>query len=381
LILLVLIIAAGLINRQIVGRLPADSEFQAKWEATNALIFNGTNPYENTNGEAFTAPLPVILLFAPFALIENYEIARAVWMTALQVATVLCGLLCIRIAYWQIRGWLAGIFLLFAFLWYPALSIYIRGSETALIAAFFFTALLALRRENDEIAGVLLAFAALQPRVTLLGIVLVLWWAGSQRKWLVHFWTGIAILFLGGIGLVFVPSWPIDFFWSILRNVDFSIGEVIIGITTRWWPGVGSQIGWGVLLSGIILVVEWWLLWGKNDRSLIWTSALTLVIAVWVGFEISVDHLFLLLISLCVVFAAWERRWERRGQIFMLLAVIILLPGLWWAYLYFEQQNIPETTNPILMLGFPLIVIIGLYWVRWWFHRPEYLNLGNQQSV
>jgi hypothetical protein len=382
LILLVLIIAAGFINGQIVRLLPTDSEFYVKWEATNALIFNGINPYENSNGEVFSAPLPVVLLFAPFALIKNYEIARAAWMTALQVATVLCGILCIKIAYWQIRGWVAGIFLLFAFLWYPAISIYIRGSETALIAAFFFAAMLAIRRENDEIAGVLLAFAALQPHVTLLGIVLGLLWAGSQHRWLVHFWMGIALLFLGGIGFVFVPSWLIDFFWSVLRNVDFNIGEVIIEITTRWWPGVGLQIGRGfVLIAGLILVIEWWLLWGKNERYLVWTIALTLVIAVWIGFEISIDHLFLLLLSLSVVFAAWERRWGRRGQIFMLLAVIILLPGLWWAYTHFEQRGILEGMNPIVMLGFPLTVIIGLYWVRWWFHRPGYLNLDNQQSV
>jgi hypothetical protein len=193
---------------------------------------------------------------------------------------------------------------------------------------------------------------------------------------------GIALLFLGGIGFVFVPSWLIDFFWSVLRNVDFNIGEVIIEITTRWWPGVGLQIGRGfVLIAGLILVIEWWLLWGKNERYLVWTIALTLVIAVWIGFEISIDHLFLLLLSLSVVFAAWERRWGRRGQIFMLLAVIILLPGLWWAYTHFEQRGILEGMNPIVMLGFPLTVIIGLYWVRWWFHRPGYLNLDNQQSV
>jgi hypothetical protein len=301
-------------------------------------------------------------------------------MTTLQVMVVLCAFLCIRVTSWQIRNWMAGVFLFLALLWYPAISIYVRGSETAIIAALFTGALFAIKNKNDEIAGVLLAFAALQPRVTLFGIFLLLLWASSQRRWLMYFWAGITLLFTTSIGMIFIPSWPIDFFWSVLRNVDFSIGQVIIGTTTRWWPGVGQQIGWGVvILVSIILILEWWLLWGKNGRRLVWTLALTLIIAIWIGFEISIDHLFMLILSIAVIFSAWDRRWGKSGNIFTLLSVIAILPGLWWAAAYFEPQGIPEVMNPILMLGFPLIVLLGLYWVRWWFHRPEYLSISEQQ--
>jgi hypothetical protein len=370
--------AAGWVNLQIAKQLPADSQFQSKWEVTRELIFNGENPYGSTSNTPFTAPLPVVLLYAPFALIKNYDIARAAWMTALQSATILCAFLCIQITSWQTRGWLAGVFLLFALLWYPAISVYLRGSETAITVSFLIAALFALHRENDEIAGVLLIFAALQPRVTLIGILLVLFWASSQRRWLLHFWAGITLVFISGISLIFIPSWLIDYFWAVLRNVDFSIGGVIIGTTTRWWPGVGEQIGWGiVILMSLILIIEWWLSWGKDEKRLVWTLALTLIFSLWIGIEINVDNLFLLILSLAVIFTAWNRRWGKSGQIFTMLSVIILLPGLWWAFMYFEQQGIPEEINPILMIGFPFIVIIGLYWVRWWFQRPEYLRLSN----
>ena len=104
LIILILIGIAGWVNLQIAGQLPVDSDFKDKWEATQALIFDGRNPYEDNGEKAFTAPLPVVLFYAPFALVEDYEIARAAWMTALQATTFMFAILCIRIVSWQIRG-------------------------------------------------------------------------------------------------------------------------------------------------------------------------------------------------------------------------------------------------------------------------------------
>lgn len=297
-------------------------------------------------------------------------------MTALQIATVIFAFLCIRIASWQIHRWLAGLFFIFALLWFPSLSVIIRGSETAIAVAFLAGAVFALQKENDEVAGIFLALAALQPRVTLIGILLILLWASSHQRWSLHFWTGVTIFVASGIGMIFIPSWPLDFFWVILRNVDFNLGHLVIGTTTRWWPGVGTQIGWGIVIFAfIILIIEWWRVWGKSFGSLIWALALSCIIAIWIGFGINLDHLFLLLLSLAVIFMAWNRRWGKKGQIFIIISMTLLLPGLWWAFIYFEQQGIRGEINPILMIGFPLIVLSVLYWVRWWFLRPDYLNL------
>lgn len=378
--LLVLLIIAGVFwaNLQWAEYLPPESEFSAKWEAIRALIFGGENPYNNSKNEPFTSPLPVVFLYAPFALFENFEIARTAWITALQIATVIFAFLCIRITSWQIQRWLAGLFLIFALLWFPSLSVYIRGSETAIVAAFFAGALYAIQKENDEVAGVLLAGAALQPRVTLIGIILVLLWAASRHRWTAHFWAGVTFIIASGIGMIFIPSWPLDFFWAVLRNIDFNIGHIIIETTTRWWPGVGQQIGWGiVILAFAILAIEWVLVWGKNASRLIWAMALTCVLAVWVGFSVNLDHIFLLLISISVIFMAWDRRWGKRGQIFITMIMFLFFTGLWWAFTFFEQQDISGEMNPILMIGFPFSVLIGLYWVRWWFLRPDYLNLGD----
>jgi hypothetical protein len=127
-----------------------------------------------------------------------------------------------------------------------------------------------------------------------------------------------------------------------------------------------------------MLIFEWWIVWGKSFGSLIWTTAITCIFGIWVGYGINLDHLFFLLIALSVIFMAWNRRWGKPGQIFISIMMILLLPGLWWAFIFFEQRGISGEMNPILMLGFPLMMLIGLYWVRWWFLKPDYLNPRDQ---
>jgi len=375
LIALVVLVIVGWMNFRFVQGLPQESEFQEYWEITRALIFRGENPYNSPTGKPFISPLPVVLIYSPFALIENFQIARAAWITVSQVATAIFAILCIRIMGWQINHWLAALVIIFALLWFPAVSVYIRGSQIAWIAVLFGCSLFALKNQNDELSGILLGLAALQPSVTFVSVLLVLLWAASQRRWIIHFWAGVVFLFFSGIGMIFFPSWPVDFFWSALRNIDFSPGKAIIETTMRWLPGVGLQIGWGILiLATIVLITEWWLVWGKNFRRLVWVAALSFILTIWIGIETNIDHVYMLMLSLVVIFMAWNRRWGRSGQIFVILVISLLLPSLWWAFIVFSRQGIWGDMNPILMIGFPLLTLISLYWVRWWFLRPTFLD-------
>lgn len=376
-LVLALIFAMVWINLQWIAFFPQESEFFYNWQITRGFIFDHTNPYLPDNGYIFTSPFPVLVLYFPFALIENNEIAQAIWITVLQLAIAIFTYQSIRNASWKINLWQMSAILAFALLWFPAASIYIRGSEAAILAVFFSTTLIAIHKDRDELAGVFLTLSALQLRFTFLSVLLVLLWIASQRRWLSIFWAAITLIFTSGIGMIFLPSWPIDFFWATLRQVDFSLGRTIIETTTRWWPGIGMQVGWGiVILSTLILVIEWWLVWGKNTKRLTWTLALTWVIAIWIGFETDIDQVFLLLFPIIIIFAAWDRRWGRSGLVFSWIIMALLLPSLWWSFVSFGQRNISEASNPILMIGFPLLVFIGLYWVRWWYLRPEYLNLS-----
>jgi hypothetical protein len=252
-----------------------------------------------------------------------------------------------------------------------------RGSAVSILGVFLLAAVLVLQNDQDELAGVFLAFSALELRITWLSLILLLIWLGSQRKWLSYFWAVVVFIFSSGIGLILLPSWPVDFFWAALKYIDFIFGQVIIETTTRWWPGIGIQVGWGfVILMVLLLLFEWWLVFGKSARRLTWTLALTGIISIWIGFDTNIDHVYLTLFALMIIFAAWQRRWGRSGLFFSWLAVFIVLPGLWWAAVFFDSRDIGAASNPILMIGYPLLVLVGLYWVRWWYLSPDYLVLN-----
>jgi hypothetical protein len=377
LLLLAIVIALVWANLQWVEYFPQESEFFQRWQITQGLIFERINPYEPVDGYAFTSPFPLLVFYFPFALIKNYALAQALWISVLQIATVVFAYLSIRTSAWEINRWLMGIIFVFALFWFPAISVFSRGSEAALMTALFTAALLSIQKGRIEIAGVFLALSTLDLPLTLLAVTLVLIWVISQGGWPLIFWATATIFIASGIGLIFLPSWPVDYFLSMLRYVDFRVGQSILETTTRWWPGIGLQIGWGVMiLSTILLIVEWWLVWGKNERRLTWTLALTLAVSIWIGFETTFDQVFFLLFSLIVIFAAWNRRWKKPGMIFTLSILILLLPGSWWSAVYFAQTGLGEAPNPILMIAFPLIVIVALYWIRWWYLRPEYLILS-----
>ena len=356
-------------NLQWTAYLPGESVFLHRWEITRSLIFEQTNPYGPVNGYQFTAPLPVLAIYFPFALVKDPALARALWVTLSQIAVLIFAALGIRSTSWKINRWATGALLLFAVLWFPAASIYLRGSEAALMAALFGGGLLLLQREQDEIAGVLITLSALQWTLTWPGVLLILLWMASRRRWTFYFWSAVTFLGTSLLGMIFVPSWPVDFFWATLRYVDFHIGRAVLDITTGWWPGIGRQIGWGIVLfGGIILMVEWYLAWGRDSRHLTWTVALTWVLALWIGIEVSMDNVFLLLAALIVTFSTWSMRWGRAGLAVSFGVAALLLTVPWWRALA------PGTPLPLLTLGLPLLALIGLYWVRWWFLRADDLG-------
>ena len=364
-------------NFQLLDWVPEGSEFLSKWQITQDFIFNQTNPYEPQIDYVFKSPFPALFIYFPFALIEEADLAQAAWTTTIQLASLIFTYLCLRNTSWQTGRWQTGLLLIFAILWYPAVSTFMRGSTVSILGGFLLAAIFALQKDQDELAGVFLAFSALELRVALFSLLIILIWLISHRKWLSFFWAGVVFLFKSGIGLIFLPSWPVDFFWATLRHTNFQFGEVIIDTTTRWWPGIGEQVGWAfIMVMATLLLIEWWLVFGKSAKRLTWTLALTGIIAIWIGLETNLDHVYLTLFSLIIIFAAWNRRWGRSGLIFSWIAISILLPGLWWAASFFQAREIADPLNPIIMIGYPLLALLGLYWVRWWYLRPDYLVLN-----
>jgi hypothetical protein len=322
------------VNYRFVLESPGGNGFRAGWAAAKTWLDDGISPYDPAvrnevqhsiysrpaNPEAgeflghFIYPLPAVLLFSPFTLIP-FEIARAVWMTLIESGLLVLIFFGHRLANWlPNRSLLIGLFL-FSLVWYHGARVIIMGPPSVLVAISIIGALLAIERDNDWIAGLLLASAVLQPNLSIVVVLLVCYWAISVQRWqLLYSTLGFHILVLG-LSLFLLPSWPIDWIrQSIdLANIDALSSAAII--IANAFPQFRSWLMIGIpVVLGILLLWEWIQVWGKNVDWLIWTASLTIVVSMLFEPHASTEDYVLLLPIMVMLFGHWIGRWGASGK-------------------------------------------------------------------
>ena len=390
LLLLALTGALGWMNYRFAQQNPGGNDFLTRWVGTRAFLMENLSPYSDETaariqqmaygrlarpGEdemRMVYPLYSTLIFAPFALIGEYALARAVWMTALEIALLALAWLSLRITRWRPAPWVLAVYLLFTLTWYHAVRAIINGNVVVWIALFLTGTLLALRSRQDEVAGILLALATIKPQLALLPALFVLWWAVAQRRWRVILWLPGTLLFLVLAGMLFIPDWPLQNLREVLRYTGYTPPTTLQAALRQWLPGVGRQLGW--MISGgltLLLLFEWTLARRQPFRWFVWTYSLTLVASQWIGITTDPGNFIILFLPLTLVFAEFESRYGRSARWWSLLSMLALLAGLWFLFLNtLNSANGQPQQNTVMFLPLPLYLFWGLYWVRWWAIRP-----------
>ena len=401
LLILLLLLLAGMFwaNYRFVEQNPGGNDFLVHWVGTRALLVDGLSPYSDevalqiqtlAYGRPARAgehelrvayPLYSIYLFAPFALISDYTLARALWMTTLEAGLVAMTFLSLSITTWRPKPWMLALLLLFSLTWYHSARAVINGNAVILVSLFVVGALAAIKSGKDELAGILLAISTIKPQVTILVILYIWVWAISVRRWAIVIWTLITVAILTGTAMFFIPNWPLQNLWEILRYPGYNPPGTPGAVFSTWWPAFGDRIGWGLtIVLGIILVGEWILSRKQEFRWFIWTASLTLVASQWSGFQTDPGNFIILYFPLVLVFAVWEEKWGRRGRPIILLSLGVLLVGLWALFLATVENTGQPQQHPIMFLPLPLFLLIGLYWVRWWAIKPAKLLIEALRS-
>jgi hypothetical protein len=79
-----------------------------------------------------------------------------------------------------------------------------------------------------------------------------------------------------------------------------------------------------------------------------------------------------MVMPLILVSSMLAERWPRGGQWAAALITAILF--IWeWALYYYDLTSKTPTMQLNLIIPLPLILIIGLYWIRWWAIKPKRL--------
>jgi hypothetical protein len=381
--LFVFLVVLCVANYSFVRQSPGGNDFLARWTGAYYWLVEGVNPYDEevslaaqtmiygrpadpSKGEDiahFVYPLPAMLFFGPFGLLP-FPIARAIWMTLLEICLVVLGLISLRLARWSPDRFAQAFVILFSILWYHGARSVIIGQFAIIEAVLIAITLLAIQSELDEAAGVALALTIAKPQMSFLIIPFVLIWSiRARRLKIVGWFLGVATVLITG-SLIALPSWPMGWLRQLLSYPSYTNLGSPISILTNLLPGGGSTAN--LILTGLLslyLLWEWVMAAGKEDPWFQWAAALTIVITNLIAFRTATTNFVGMLPALFIIFKTLEDRWGKGGVIASLFALLGLLVGLWALFLATVHGNIEDA---VMYLPLPILTFVGLLWSRWW---------------
>lgn len=401
-LLVICLVIAGLTyaNFRFSSLYPGGNDFLARWNGARYWLVKGISPYDEqvsrdtqlkiyghladpSKGEDkshFVYPLTSMIFFGPFGLLD-YPLARALWMTLVELSMFFLAIVAIRLADWKVPLWKTGILIFFSLLWYHSMRTIVLGQFASINALLIALALILIKSKQDFVAGLVLSLSIAKPQMSFLILPYVLFWALSVKRWEV--WWGIfsGLIIQLGITLALMPDWLTQMIRQVLDYPSYTNTGSALSIIANAMPGVSRQVNLflNVIFIGYLLL-EWVLSWRKDVRHFIWTALMTLVITNLVVIRTATTNYLMLLPALFFIFARWEERWNVAGKFFVWLTLIVFGVGEWALFFITVQGNIEQ---PIMYLPLPFFCLIGLWWVRWWSFRPPRLRMDEQtvQSI
>ncbi len=390
---------AGWVNYLLASQGLGGRAFVVQYTAMRGLLMEKANPYDSSIAQQagerleaawqgqnevdlrYTSPLFSSILVLPFAAVADPLLAQALWMTLQQAAAVAIILVSMSLARWQPPRWVFFVFALLTILAYHGLGMFAEGGMVVWAALFWVLTLALLRAQRFELAGGVLALAFVDPPVVLPGVILVLLWTVGRKKWAVLAWFLGVLILLSVIGEFLAPGWILQYLqlvWKFSENFGGANPGQIFQI---WWPALGTALGW--VLSGLlalVLLLEWWLVKPRDFRWFLWTACLTLAVTPWLGIPTRVQNFAVLWPSLVLLAAVLQERWEKIGRWATPAILLILLVWEWSSVVRLLSDPQP-TTALSLIFPLPFMLLVSLFWVRWWAVRPPRLMVEELRSL
>lgn len=388
--IIIVLIVLNLVNYSVATKMPSGEQFFVYWSSTRLFLEDGISPYSreasrnvlsqageygyrlDPSYQMFSYPLYFQALILPFSFLSDFTSAQVAWMTLLEIALILTGWYGLKAVGWNPGRAAIALILVFALFNYFSLTQIYSGSIVVLQTLFVVLALSSIRVKMDELAGIYLAIATVLPQTVLPLLLFVFIWAISNDRWRLVAWTLGITLLLAGIGLMFLPGWPVEYLRLLINMPEAQFFSSPGAAFRSYFPGLGSQLGWSLtVLTSLVLLVEWWAVRKKDFRWFRWTACLTLTLSPWLGLPTEPGNFVLLLVPLFLVFATIEEQWGAKARLFMLFILACIFTGFWIPFVWDLPTGLIPRLFPALFLSLPLMLVIGLYWVRWWAVRPR----------
>ena len=383
--LILIAIGIGLGSTMIMTNVQFEDYFVIPWAAGRGWLLEGQNPYDpaiidlarTTLAETeflgkipetgvLEQPLVTLFLYLPFSLIP-YRYSRAIWMSLQVISVLLIGYISLKISGWKVSNveLFIAIFLILA--WLPGSSVVINGQLIPIVLLLIFASILLLINGQDTTAGFFLALTFGSFESTFLIITFLLIWSISRRRWAVlgAYFAGVG--FLMAISIILLPNWVLNWFgvllqrfdqWQTLRTPLMTLSNALPGIA----PYLVIVLHVGVLITMLFI---WIKKTGKAEKEFVWKILITLVLICLIHIQAKLHHLLFVVPGMFFVFRFWTDRWGLfgRGLSWLFFASIVILP---WVNILESIDFSRDLNMPTLLIGYPILVVIGMIWVRWW---------------
>ena len=377
-------------NLNYVKQNPGGNDFLVHWMGTRSFLVDGLSPYSDQTAlkiQTFAYggpaqkgqhelrvayPLYSIILFFPFALFPDFSTARAVWMTVLEIGLLSLSFLSIRLANWKPNLVTLALFVLFSVLWYNAVRPLINGNAVILVALMIVGALLAIRSEADELAGVLLAFTTIKPQVVLVFLIFICLWALFNRRWRLIAWLVGTVAILTAIAAFLLPDWILQNLREVVRYPSYNPPGTPGAALATWFPAMGERLGLALTAIIMILLLFQWIIGRKADfRGFLWMACFTLVASQWIGIQTDPGNFIVCFPAIALIFAIVEERYRKSGWVISVLLMLFLSVSLWLIFVKtIDYSGGQPQQSPIMFFPLPAILFLLLFWVRWWAFHP-----------
>jgi hypothetical protein len=228
----------------------------------------------------------------------------------------------------------------------------------------------ALREGNDELAGALMVVLLFKPAVTAVFLGYIGWYAISHRRGRILAGFLMTLVILLTASFFFQPDWIVPFLRGMISHNRFNPVATLGGFFTSWSPAIGMRSALAITgLLLVMLVFEWRAARKKEFRHFLWTSSLSMAVFPLMGFPVSTQDYCFLFLPLIFLLSILVERWAKPGG-WILHTVLLSIPflGLWALEAARQAAGVTHSSQQILAL--PVLLLIGLYWIRWWAVSP-----------
>lgn len=399
LVILLVLVGMSFLNLKADQSTHFEDHFAPRWNTAGNWIRQGLSPYSDetqrstlsllkTNNSTadelskgkFLDPAWYVLFYIPISFVP-YPIAKAIWMTLLEVSVAVSIFLGLQLSGLKLNGIETAITILLGTVFYP----FVRDYLTANMMPFYvmLTLLgvrLALKKQGAH-AGLLFLLAIWMNPAMIFVAVFLLILLGGQRDGSMARMLMIGFAFLMAVSLILFPGWVRQWFADIvLLNPSPDMLNTPWMRAASFVPGAERQISIILHLATLVmLLVEWYGLSRRGERGVQWKLILTLTVAYFFNLYSDGSALLLVLPGFFAISKYLTEKWKVSGKIIHWLAFMAIGFSSWRLGSN-PLQGIPKAHDLTLLLV-PFLIFIGLQWFRWWaIASPKALVESNKNS-